>query len=479
MMIQNRFLNRRMTEQMNWDEWKKTWRQALQLFLALALAIAFYFFLLRFYSIKKNIGTVMNILMPFIYGGVMAYLLKTPCNFFDKFWEAFLPEKLKKHKNGISVLTVLILVFLILYTLLRTVIPQVVSSISVLAGMAPRQVTRFFDWVSSYLNSEGVVQNYVRPITEDLSTKMADWANTDLLPYLQNIVTNTLNSLVGIVSNLGIGFIVCVYALCARKKFARQGKAVVYSILKPKYADAFMNELEFADKTFDGFLSGKILDSAIVGLICYGFCLIMTVTRGFSNGILISLIIGITNIIPYFGPFIGAIPATLLILMSDPIGAMIFLIFIIILQQFDGNVLGPKLLAGSVGLSGFWVLFAITVFGGFFGFVGVLIGVPVFAVIYDLIHKLVRRGLIRHQKEELLDSGEKETPEKKSGRLSPGEHLEQKLDERILRRELEAMEKAQEEEEKQKNPVEKNTEETKRKEKSSRKKKRGNTDGTI
>ena len=243
---------------MNWDEWKKTWRQALQLFLTLALAIAFYFFLLRFYSIKKNIGTVMNILMPFIYGGVMAYLLKTPCNFFDKFWEAFLPEKLKKHKNGISVLTVLILVFLILYTLLRTVIPQVVSSISVLAGMAPRQVTRFFDWVSSYLNSEGVVQNYVRPITEDLSTKMADWANTDLLPYLQNIVTNTLNSLVGIVSNLGIGFIVCVYALCARKKFARQGKAVVYSILKPKYADAFMNELEFADKTFDGFLSGKI-----------------------------------------------------------------------------------------------------------------------------------------------------------------------------------------------------------------------------
>ena len=201
-----------------------------------------------------------------------------------------------------------------------------------------------------------------------------------------------------------------------------------------------MNELRFADKTFDGFLSGKILDSAIVGLICYGFCLIMAFTRGFSNGILISLIIGVTNIIPYFGPFIGAVPTTLMILMSDPIGAVIFLIFIIILQQFDGNVLGPKLLAGSVGLSGFWVLFSITVFGGFFGFVGVLIGVPVFAVIYDLIRKLVRRGLQRHHKEELLEGENRigeEVTETKPARLSPGEHLE-------------AREKAEEEEMKEK-----------------------------
>ena len=466
---------------MNWEEWKKIWKQSLQLFLALALAIAFYFLLLRFYSLKRNIGTVVDILMPFIYGGVMAYLLKTPCNFFDKFWEAFLPEKWKKHKTGISVLTVLILVFLILYTLLRTVIPQVVTSITVLAGMVPEQVTRFFDWVSSYLNSEGVVQNYVRPIAEDLSTKMVDWTNSDLLPNLQNIVANTLNSLVGLISNLGIGFI--VYALCARKKFARQSKAVVYSVLKPKYADAFMEELCFVDKTFDGFLSGKILDSAIVGLICYGFCLIMTFTRGFSNGILISLIIGITNIIPYFGPFIGAVPATLLVLMSDPIGAVIFLIFIIILQQFDGNVLGPKLLAGSVGLSGFWVLFSITVFSGFFGFVGVLIGVPVFAVIYDLIHKLVKRGLIRNNKTELLDEEDRKAVEKKSARLSPGEHLEQKLDERILRRELEAMDKAKEEEEKAKNPpkedvTEDDTKKRRLKDKI-KKQKRGETNGTV
>lgn len=399
---------------MNRDEWKKMLNHAFQIFLALAMAIAFYFLLLRFYSFKGNIKKVINILMPFIYGGVMAYLLKTPCNYFDKVWERYLPEKWKKHKTGLSVLTVLILVFLGLYILLRTIIPQVVSSITVLAGMVPVSVSKFFDWVSSYLNSEGVVQNYIRPIVEDISKEAVTWMNSDLLPQLQNIVTNTLNSVVGVVTNLGIGFIVCIYSLCARKKFARQGKAVVYSILKPKYADSFMRELYFTDKTFDGFLSGKILDSAIVGLICYGFCLIMTFTRGFSNGVLISLIIGITNIIPYFGPFIGAIPSTLLILMSDPIGAVIFLIFIIILQQFDGNVLGPRLLAGSVGLSGFWVLFAITIFSGFFGFVGVLIGVPIFAVIYDMIRKLVKQGLDRHGMSELLAAPKSEEEQKET-----------------------------------------------------------------
>ena len=151
-----------------------------------------------------------------------------------------------------------------------------------------------------------------------------------------------------------------------------------------------------------GFFGGKILDSAIVGLICYIFCMVMTVVAGFQNAVLISVIIGVTNVIPYFGPFIGAVPAALLILISSPRNCLIFLIFIIILQQFDGNVLGPKLLAGSVGLTGFWVLFAITLFQGLFGFVGILAGVPVFAVIYDLARRWIVAGLRRHGKTDVL-----------------------------------------------------------------------------
>lgn len=395
------------------DDWKRMFLQAVPLFFALALAIAFYFLLLRYAGLQRRIQKGIEILMPFIYGGVMAYLLKTPCNFFDRILERHLPRRMKKHKTGASVLIVLVIAFAVLYTLLRTVVPEVANSINMLTRMVPGRIQYFFDWLSEYLKNDGVVQSYIRPIVEDLSNQAVDWTNGSVLPYLEGMmggVTETLTSIFNIVYNLGIGLIVCIYALCARKKFSRQGKAVIYSIFKPHIADRIMKEIIFIDETFDGFLGGKILDSTIVGLICYGFCLIMTFTRGFNNSILVSLIIGVTNIIPYFGPFIGAVPATLLVMINDPINAVIFVLFIIVLQQFDGNILGPRLLAGSVGLSGFWVLFSITFFGGVFGFAGVLIGVPVFAVIYDLIRKLVKKGLIRNGKLELMPR--EETPEK-------------------------------------------------------------------
>ena len=204
------------------------------------------------------------------------------------------------------------------------------------------------------------------------------------------------------VKNIVLGIIICVYLLASRRTFARHAKALVYAAFKPERADALLKEAAFIDDTFVGFFGGKILDSAIVGLICYVFCLIMTVAAGFQNAVLISVIIGVTNVIPYFGPFIGAAPAALLILISSPRNCLIFLVFIVILQQFDGNILGPKLLAGSVGLTGFWVLFAITLFQGLFGFIGILVGVPVFAVIYDLVRRWVVSGLKKHGKLDVL-----------------------------------------------------------------------------
>lgn len=176
-----------------------------------------------------------------------------------------------------------------------------------------------------------------------------------------------------------------------------------YALFKTELADKILRELKFIDKTFVGFFGGKILDSAIVGLICYAFCLIMSFITGFPNAMLVSVIVGITNVIPYFGPFIGAVPSALLILIDSPLNCVIFLVFIIILQQIDGNILGPMLLADSVGLTGFWVLFSITVFGGLFGFAGILVGVPVFAVIYDLIKRAVKKGLKKHGKLDVLN----------------------------------------------------------------------------
>ena len=211
-----------------------------------------------------------------------------------------------------------------------------------------------------------------------------------------------VSSVVTVVKNIVLGIIICIYLLLGRRTFTRHGKALVYALFKPERAEKVLKEFRFIDTTFVGFFGGKILDSAIVGLICYVFCVIMTVAAGFQNAVLISVIIGVTNVIPYFGPFIGAVPAALLILISSPRNCLIFLIFIVILQQFDGNVLGPKLLAGSVGLSGFWVLFAITLLQGMLGFVGILVGVPVFAVIYDLARRCILSGLDKHGKRDVL-----------------------------------------------------------------------------
>ena len=188
--------------------------------------------------------------------------------------------------------------------------------------------------------------------------------------------------------------------LASRKRFVQQGKMVLYSVVKPRWASLITEEVKYADRMFGGFINGKILDSAIIGLLCYIGCLIFK----FPSALLVSVIIGVTNVIPFFGPFIGAIPATLLILIQNPIKALWFVLFVLVLQQLDGNIIGPKILGNTTGLSSFWVLFAILLFGGLWGFVGMIVGVPLFAVIYDVIKKLVIHGLQRNQELTLLNS---------------------------------------------------------------------------
>ena len=195
------------------------------------------------------------------------------------------------------------------------------------------------------------------------------------------------------VYNILIGLIVAVYVLHGRKRFGKQARLIVRSIFSDRWADRILEEVEFIDRMFGGFINGKILDSAIIGVLCYIACLIFK----FPSALLVSVIIGVTNVIPFFGPFIGAIPATLLILIQNPIKALWFVLFVLVLQQLDGNIIGPKILGNTTGLSSFWVLFAILLFGGLWGFVGMIVGVPLFSVIYDVIKKLVIHGLQRHQ----------------------------------------------------------------------------------
>ena len=401
---------------MNKNFWEASFRKAFPIFLALAMAGLFFVCILYFGNIKSTFFILIDILTPFIYGGVMAYLLKTPCNFLERTYAGWLPEKHKKKAEGLAVLSVIFLSLFLIYFLLSLVIPELVNSISTLVRQAPAQTDHFTVWITSLLEGNPAIQNYVNTTLESLETTIVNWAKSTLLPNLQDVMgqfASTVGSVVGVLYNIVIGVIICVYLLLGKRTFARQGKSFLHALFKNETAEQILKELRFIDKTFVGFFGGKILDSAIVGVICYIFCLIMALTMGFKNSVLISVIVGVTNIIPYFGPYIGGIPSALLVLMDSPRNCLIFVIFVVILQQFDGNFLGPHILSDSVGLSGFWVLFSITFFGGIFGFAGILVGVPVFAVIYDLCRRWVRKRLKRNGYEEEQEDGAPSEPEDK------------------------------------------------------------------
>ena len=403
---------------MNKDFLKKIFYQSLTGFLSLALAILLFFAIQKMDELAAGLYWLIGVLTPFVYGGTLAYLLKTPCNFLERCFDAVLPKKHRGLANPLSVVAVLLLSALVIYLLLSMVIPEVGNSIMALAKAIPPKLEEFAQWLLGLLEGNEVLQNYADVTLSGVEDWLSNWT-TELLPKVMELMNGTMTavggmmggamtavtSVVTVLKNIILGIIICIYLLLDRKRFARHGKALVYSVFQPERADKVMKEVSFIDRTFVGFFGGKILDSAIVGLICYIFCAIMSVTAGFQNAVLISVIIGVTNVIPYFGPFIGAVPSALLILISSPRNCIIFLIFIVILQQFDGNVLGPRLLAGSVGMSGFWVLFSITLFQGIFGFVGILVGVPVFAVIYDMLKRCILRGLENHGKMSVLRGG--------------------------------------------------------------------------
>ena len=384
------------------------------IFGAIALNVALFFLIFRFKEFGGVIGKIMAILKPMIYGAAIAYLLKPVCNTYEHKLNEHLPSKLKKMSKALAITGSMLTMCIIVYLLLIIIIPQVVNSVTSLINTLPDKLNYAASWLEETLKEDTVVANYITENYIMLKDTAIEWISNELIPNMQNIQ----NILAGVgiqiwnsvmfLKNLLIGLIIAVYLLASRKKFAVQGKMVLYSIVKTKWADKILTELKYADNTFVGFINGKILDSAIIGIICYVCCLIFK----FPNAMLVSVIVGVTNIIPFFGPFIGAIPSALLIFIESPLKSLWFLIFIVVLQQVDGNIIGPKILGNSTGLSSFWVLFSILVFGGLWGFVGMVIGVPLFAVIYDIAKKLVFCGLKRNGKEDMIPlRSEEETTE--------------------------------------------------------------------
>ena len=293
---------------------------------------------------------------------------------------------------AIVISEIVLLVLLTAFVLL--ILPQLYSSVETIVVNSPEYYNKMSEWVELKLEDHPEVEQYVAQALESLSNQVIDIVKNRLLPSMGNVITSVTTGVYAAfrgIYNLIIGIIVSIYILGNREMAKAGFRKVLYSLFSVETCEKIRSGILFTDRTFMGFLTGKLLDSAIIGLVCYIVCVILKM----PYALLVSVMIGITNIIPFFGPLIGLIPSAFIILLVDPFKCLIFVIFIVILQQIDGNILGPKILGSSVGINGFWVMFAIILGGGLFGFPGMILGVPVFVVIYSAMTTLIDKKLKR------------------------------------------------------------------------------------
>jgi len=390
---------------------KKYVQIGVTIFLTAVAIMLVYFLFFRIDEIATGIKRINSILAPIFYGLVLAYLMTPLMNLIERRWISPLFEKnasLSKKKNkkktirGISVALTLLIVILFLYLFFASVVPQLYSSMQNLISQYNVYTNNLVNWINHVLDDNPDIAKFLAELINSYSTEADDFLNEVALPAVKSLlipnVSDILSSLsasimklVMFIWNIVIGFIISMYVLSGKEKFARGGVRLCYAYLDTNSANKLIESMRFTHKTFIGFLGGKVIDSLIIGILCYLLCLIFRM----PYAILVSMIVGVTNIIPYFGPYIGAIPSTIIILLVDPKKALTFVILILILQQFDGNFLGPKILSQSTGLSSFWIIFSITLFGGLFGVVGMVVGVPFTAVIATGIEKVTRNLLTK------------------------------------------------------------------------------------
>ena len=359
-------------------------------FLVVAASVLFYFALLRFDSIYAVIAKIWDILLPIIYGLAFAYLMNPMVKFVEQKLNKI--KGLKKFSRVIGIFAALIVVIAIIVALCNMLLPELYNSIRNLVLTIPGQIDEFLAWLNQIFNHNTTLDVTVKNAVQYGSDMLGDWIKTDLLKQTNEVlvgVTGGVVSVVGGIADILIGLIVSIYVLYSKEKFAKQSKKIIYACMKTKKANIVLHIGKKAHAIFGGFLVGKIIDSAIIGVLCF---IGLTILK-MPYALLVSVIVGVTNIIPFFGPFIGAIPSAVLILLTDPLKGLYFMIFILALQQLDGNVIGPKVLGESTGLSAFWVIFSILLGGGLFGFVGMIMGVPTFALFYYIVQTVVGQKL--------------------------------------------------------------------------------------
>ena len=385
-------------------------------FLVIAAAILVFFAVFHFKGILSFLSTVNRILRPIYYGAVLAFLLLPIHRAILRFLTGLTPDSRLSDRrnlsflNAVAIILSLLFAALVIYILLAMVLPQVYESVVGLVQSIPGYFMTLQERLMEFLANNPDIQTAVMPYYNSVAVSVEEWLQSDLLPNLESVnsslswfqqeivprltsmfssVSAVFIALLMLAKDLLIAVIVSVYLLARKDIFSAQAKKIVYSVCETRWADLIVEEGRNAYRIMSGFINGKLLDSLIIGIIALVCCNLFN----FPYPALLAVIIGVTNVIPFFGPFIGAIPCALLILIISPIQCVYFVIFILVLQQFDGNILGPKILGDSTGLASFWVLFSILLFGGLFGFAGMVLGVPVFAMFYSVVNRLVRYGL--------------------------------------------------------------------------------------
>ena len=386
-----------------WDKKYLYW--GVTAFLVIISGIVFYLVVSNLSWLRNVLRNLGAILSPFVWGLVIAYLLYPVMNIYSRF--LFTPlcsllfkkskraeERIPKVARGLSVFLSIITLLFLITGLIWLVVPQIYSSIESIAANSAEYIVRVDDWLSGLLKDYPEIADRIGSVVGDLSNGVVNWVSSMLLPrmgdLISSITANVINVMQGIY-NILIGIIVSVYVLYSREVFSAHSKKLLYCVFSLEASEKLLNGAQFVNEVFMGFLSGKILDSLIVGVICYVGCVLLRL----PYPLLLAFLIGLFNIIPFFGPIIGAIPSALIVLTDSAWKMLIFLIFVVVLQQFDGNILGPKILGNRVGVNGFWIMFAIILGAGLFGFAGMLLGVPVFVVIYAFFSSLVKRKLAR------------------------------------------------------------------------------------
>ena len=441
-------------------------RWGFTIFCAGALLVLFYQLVSNFTGFKTGISDLKTIVSPFIYGFVMAYLLSPTYNFVVRKCYPVFEKKTKKKRTAliiskvIATIIALVVLFGIVAGLLALLIPQVADSVKTLTATLPNRFDQLNLWLDDILGGMGN-QNIAENIDHfvgDMQDNLLNWLQDTFLPGVGSFMQRLSNGVLVTIKtflNVLIGVIACAYFLNGKETFRAQFKKVINAFFSEERAKGIHDFFVYTNKTFGGFITGKIIDSFIIGILCF---IAMSILK-LPYPILISTIIGVTNIIPFFGPFIGAIPSIAIIFIVSPVQALYFLILVIVLQQLDGDIIGPAILGNSIGIGSFWVMFAIVIGGGLFGFIGMVLGVPIFALIYYYAGMFVGRKLGKKGKAQwtkdyleydrygidknalLAEAEQEEPPEKildKIKKLKEEQERNQELDDAAL--ELETLE---------------------------------------